>query len=38
MRAVDADVDQPPMRLAAGLNDDLVRFRDSGILGPQAGG
>ncbi|AKA09294.1 hypothetical protein SAZ_42320 [Streptomyces noursei ZPM] len=23
--------------VAAGLNDDLAHFRDSGILGPQAG-
>ncbi|PJN36694.1 hypothetical protein CG747_32775 [Streptomyces sp. CB02959] len=37
VRAVDADVDLTPMRFAAGLDDDLVRFRDSGILGPQAG-
>ncbi|MFE3775546.1 hypothetical protein, partial [Streptomyces sp. NPDC059122] len=35
VRAVDADVDLPPMRLAAGLDDDLAHFRDSGILGPQ---
>ncbi|MGW5818071.1 hypothetical protein [Streptomyces noursei] len=35
VRAADADVDLPPMRLTAGLDDDLVHFRDSGNLGPQ---
>ncbi|MFB6603672.1 hypothetical protein ACFCXR_28885 [Streptomyces noursei] len=38
VRAVDADVDQPPMHLAAGLNDDLVRYRDNGTLRPQNNG
>ncbi|MFE7302769.1 hypothetical protein [Streptomyces sp. NPDC057579] len=37
VRAVDADVDLPPMRLATGLDDDLAHFRDSGTLGRQAG-
>ncbi|MFE3654102.1 hypothetical protein ACFXO2_41100 [Streptomyces sp. NPDC059152] len=34
VRAADADVEMTPMRLAAGLDDDLAHFRDSGILGP----
>ncbi|WP_180986010.1 hypothetical protein [Streptomyces sp. CB02959] len=36
VRAADANVDLTPMRLATGLDDDLVRFRDSGTLSPQA--
>ncbi|GAA2686825.1 hypothetical protein [Streptomyces lunalinharesii] len=35
VRAVEADVDRTPLRLGIGLDDELARLRDRGILGPQ---
>ncbi|WP_411126314.1 hypothetical protein [Streptomyces sp. x-19] len=35
VRAVDADIELTPMRLTAGLDDDLTHFRDSGTLHPK---
>ncbi|MER7988040.1 hypothetical protein ABTY53_21010 [Streptomyces noursei] len=36
VHAAAADVDRAPLWLDVGLDDELVRFRDLGILGPQS--